>query len=184
MIEGMSHPTYTPRRLPRSPLVPWLVFAVGALTVACIVLAVLLLRERNRPAIAEGGAAPSGEVRAPAPPAKGESVAPKVATADRDNWTHKELVEYLEKKGLKLDFTPSIRGVLYGTPAFLYRPGLVVNDDTPYQTPGYLYVRKCKTAGDANDSAALAKDDGFAWGRFLFISSDRNLLNQVRKALP
>lgn len=83
----MSHSTYSPRRQSRSLAVPLLAMAVLVLGIACVVLAVLLMRKPVPTA---------AEVRAPAP------AGTEPASDPQDAWTHKELVEHLNKNGARV----------------------------------------------------------------------------------
>ncbi|HJZ59991.1 MAG TPA: hypothetical protein VKE74_33925 [Gemmataceae bacterium] len=110
---------------------------------------------------------------------------PLPAGNERDQWTHKELADYLAGRGLQLEWAATHHGALHGPAAYFYRPGTpeAGTERMDFRTPGTVYVQKRKSEGDARDEAAVHKENAFAWGRFLFASTDQKLLGEIRQAL-
>lgn len=157
------------RRKYRFPLVPALVVMVIGLAAVCALLLVLLLRERDRrPEVVEKPA--GGEVRAPVPVGDG-----------RDGWTHKELVEHLNRNGARVRI--EVGGTNDGRPT-----AWLVDADTPPgkgfdKAKGYVLATLCRDERDAVELAAAAGPDAARSGKFIFSAGNSDVHVRVRAAL-
>lgn len=120
----------------------------------------------------------------------GKAEGPNAKAGVPDDWTHKELVEHLNKKGLNVRLIPTDFGSFYGPSAF------IVPQDSPYAdekkladdwrekraaaTTAYCTLRK--TPQDAKDDAG-ASGRKLAAGRFVF-EADPAELARIKSALP
>lgn len=117
---------------------------------------------------------------------------PQDQTASRDNWTHKELIGYLEGQGVPFRAAHAKSGAW---PAMYFFPTRITGlaemtsltdqhfDDIP-QHMECVRVEKTPSASYARDHAATFGSRGFAWGRFVFRAGDKELLAAIKKALP
>lgn len=105
------------------------------------------------------------------------------ASSEGETWTHKELAEYLGKKGVPVEIHGG--GTMHGQ---------VVSDfaDPKTSPPGGLRVGRDKwvrvalfpTAQSAKEDAAAKGGVAFAWGRFVFSEwGDHDLLARIRKTI-
>jgi hypothetical protein len=99
---------------------------------------------------------------------------PRPATEGKD-WTHKELVAYLDKKGIELrvadrhDDDPN---------------GPIVDYWTPDGTHTFR-VQRCATADKAKELAGTnPAGTAFSWGRFRITTGGGSFHQTIRKALP
>jgi hypothetical protein len=105
-----------------------------------------------------------------------------------ENWTHRELLEHLNKKGLKLRMVPTNLGGAFGVPAHFVNESSGIKDadaaDTAFDknSPDVVYCLLMKTAQEAKDQAG-ASTKGFASGRFAFSGSGAQF-EKIRGALP
>lgn len=119
---------------------------------------------------------------------KTESGSGGAAAAVADEWTHKELLEHLNKKGLKLRAVPTIYKSAYGRPVFFVTESSHVKTDedaiAAYEKKSgeLVYCRLQKTPQEARDEIGVA-GRGFAYGRFIFLG-EPPLYDRVRSALP
>lgn len=88
------------------------------------------------------------------------------------DWTHKELLEHLRKKGMQFDAKTVSAGGLMPPAVKLIRD------------PDSIRVVKFKTAQEAKDSAGASQNAAaFSWACFVF-DGDTALLRDVRRNLP
>src|SRR5262245_4562043 len=107
-------------------------------------------------------------------------LAPVRPSPDREgqSWTHRELADHLETRGLKVGLAPLNLGL------------------HPEEEPSVLLMAKGSDLGSvvilkrttqaAAESAGAMSDLGFSWGRFLFLPTkvgSPSLVPQIKKAL-
>lgn len=102
--------------------------------------------------------------------------------SEGENWTHKELAEYLAKKGVKVDYfggVPSGDGLV----SYFVEPGVGAIERLERKVPVIL----CKDRKAAIEVAGSHKAS-FLWGRFVINTDLGNphadrLANQIKTAL-
>jgi hypothetical protein len=134
-----------------------------------------------------GRAAP--DVAAPDP----ALVWPEVAPEETGDWTHADLLTYLNRRGLGVGMvmrsTPF--GADDGPAAFFIEAGYrEVDADNPIElfeagNPHIVHVQLTADPQRARDKAAALGANGWSWGRFLFRVGDegRELLERIEAAL-
>lgn len=136
-----------------------LAIVAGGVVVAglLVVVAVLVLGKKG------GGLPEVPGITAPSESSEGES------------WTHKELVEYLVKKGVRMEAKPSIAFGFTGEPASSFvDPG----------TDREVRVLLASSRQAARERAGSLGESAFSWGRFVFYGgSNRELASQIKAAL-
>lgn len=98
------------------------------------------------------------------------------ASSEGEEWSHNELLDYLNANGLKYTAEPTMRGAFHG-PAMNFK-----TSDGEYDYT--VYIQKRKTAQDAKDAVGTAGSDdhAFAWGRFV-IDGAETPVNQLKDLL-
>jgi hypothetical protein len=101
-------------------------------------------------------------------------------------WTHKELREHLESKGLKYVMFSTSRNV----PAAFFaqsgtRAATVWAAEEYFKTrqPEVFLVQLQQTPQEAREMSGPEGDQGFSWGRFLFLGN-ANTLKSIKTSLP
>jgi hypothetical protein len=106
-----------------------------------------------------------------------------------DDWTHKELVEHLNGKGLAKKFLPASSGGVLGPAGYLVpADSNLTAEDVRAAFPhppaeGLVYCALRRTPQEAKDDAGTAGADAFAAGRFVFRGPPAEL-RRIREALP
>ena len=124
----------------------------------------------------------SGEV----PQSGGKSSPSPHTNGIPDAWSHKELLDHLNKNGLKLRQIPTIKGSFSGPAAIFVPEKSAHKDDSHFdydkEAPDMAYCRVHKTTQEAKDKIGAA-GKGFASGRFVFFG-DPVLLSKIKAVLP
>jgi hypothetical protein len=107
-----------------------------------------------------------------------------------ESWTHKELAEYLENKGLKYKMFSTSRGTLIGPAVFFVVDGTASASDEEKadrafrdKSPDVIYCQVLKTAQDAKDRAGNLGSEAFSNGRFFYYGQPK-ALERIRQFLP
>ena len=107
-----------------------------------------------------------------------------------DSWTHKELAEHLERKGLRYKMIPANRGIAIGPAVYFVRegsPAAVGQKEAEAaesdKSPDVVYCQIRKTVQDAKDQVGIVGENGFSSGRFIFLGNPK-ALDRIRTALP
>lgn len=89
------------------------------------------------------------------------SITAPSASSEGNKWTHKELLDYLNSKGLKLRVTSAIGGFSGDTgPSAHWAPP---NGDDEHNS---VRVDLCATDKHARETAGVFGGEAFSWGRF------------------
>jgi hypothetical protein len=104
-----------------------------------------------------------------------------------ETWSHKELIAYLQSKGVRLYSYRTNRGCFYGPAMYFLTvsvkyPSLLDQEAELGSWNGRAYVQKLASAQGAKDKAGTGGDRAFSWGRFYF-SGDDAFLKQMQDAL-
>lgn len=126
----------------------------------------------------------------PPPAAPVPSPDPKPPKGAVQDWSHKELIAHLRSKGLQLEADAAETGSANGPAMYFFPPGKQhvrrILDGPGAGVAAYwvdvAYVQKRKSAEEAKDRAGVL-EEGFAWGRFVFMG-DPLFLDKIRRALP
>jgi hypothetical protein len=125
---------------------------------------------------------------------RGGAGGPSSATAAADDWTHKDLVNHLKAKGMKLETRPfGEKGVFlifinedaqknsYSAPEPRDLEGFMANNST-----NIVRAELCLSTQEAREKAGRFGDDGDTWGRFAFTTNaaGRPFLAKIMKSLP
>ncbi|VTT96574.1 unnamed protein product [Gemmataceae bacterium] len=111
-------------------------------------------------------------------------------TGSPDSWTHKELAEHFDRRGLKLKMLPTNRATFFGPAVFFVAEGSPAaagekEADRAYgdKSPDVVYCQLRKTTQEARDEAGSKGSDWFASGRFLFHAPPA-AAEKIKAALP
>lgn len=105
-----------------------------------------------------------------------------------DSWTHKELIAYLDSKGLKYRRYNGTWGTFWGPAVFLVVKDSDVPDDGSsvahlfLHDPNVIYCQLRKSEQDARDEAGIHLDKAYSAGRFLFRGHPAEL-DKIKAAL-
>ncbi len=129
-------------------------------------------------AVMVGGCGKNDVVKPPVPDAP-------VATPAGD-WTHKELLEHLEKSGISFQVDRRFAGDLPRVDVRIKDAPLAYADYSRMATNEAAYdarITLLKSDREAKERAGAMGENGFAFGRFLFEGYKRDNLAVVRKAM-
>lgn len=107
-----------------------------------------------------------------------------------EDWTHQELTEHINRKGVSARFFVSSTGGGIVPPSGYYVLDAKIKDirdaEAEYKAGGRGVVTCSlrKTTQEAKDQAGTYSGRGFASGRFVFGSPDPAALEAIRRALP
>lgn len=114
------------------------------------------------------------------------AIAGPSAAIEGQNWTHKELGIYLDKKIGDIVLAPGYFQSIFGGPsAYLTdREGynLAVHEQKKSEKY-YVFVMLCKSSTEAKEMHGVTPFNSFAWGRFFFRSDNKPLLLKFKNAL-
>lgn len=107
-----------------------------------------------------------------------------------DSWTHKELAEHFDRKGLKYKMITTNRGAFFGPAVYFAADGSPASAgekeaDQAYQdkSADVIYCQIRKTAQEAKDEVGTMGSGAFASGRFVFAGPAKSL-DRLKAAVP